>query len=139
MSQASSGLCALVLGIQRIVVGFLFTAHGTQKLFSFPVEPHGVIETFSQAWFGGVIELVGGLLIMLGLFTRPAAFVCSGMMAVAYFQFHHFGKPDASFWPSVLKTRQRTSPSCSRSTQIGLLSLSRHRCTAWLLSAQASL
>ena len=51
----------------------------------------------SQIWIGGVIELVGGTLLVLGLFTRPAAFVLSGMMAVAYFQFHF----PHSFWPTV--------------------------------------
>ncbi len=71
----------------RIVVGALFAFHGAQKLlgwyaggYSFPV--------FSQVWIGGVIELFGGALIAIGLFTRSAAFLSSGTMAVAYFQFH---------------------------------------------------
>jgi putative oxidoreductase len=51
----------------------------------------------SQLWIGGVLELVGGALLLLGLFTRPAAFVLSGMMAVAYFQFHF----PHSFWPTL--------------------------------------
>jgi putative oxidoreductase len=69
----------------RIVSGFLFAWHGVGKLFGFLGEQQPVM---SQAWIGGVLELVGGILIMLGLFTRIAAFICSGMMAVAYFQFH---------------------------------------------------
>lgn len=79
-----------LLSALRIMSGLLFVAHGTTKLFGWPPT-----EMFAQApemgsliWFAGVIELVGGGLIALGLFTRPAAFVCSGMMAVAYFMAH---------------------------------------------------
>jgi len=69
----------------RIVIGFLFLWHGVHKTFGF-LGPQ--METWTQAWFGGLIELAGGVLVMVGLFTRCAAFVCSGTMAVAYFQFH---------------------------------------------------
>lgn len=70
----------------RIVSGLLLSFHGLQKLF-------GVMSPFmpprgSQLWIGGVIELVFGLLVALGIATRPAAFLASGTMAVAYFQFH---------------------------------------------------
>src|SRR5687767_14446345 len=71
----------------RIVTGFMFVFHGIQKLFgefTTKVPP----ELFTQKWVGGVIELVGGVLVMVGLFTRPAAFLSAGMMAVAYWQFH---------------------------------------------------
>ncbi len=71
----------------RIVAGFMFLFHGVQKvlgLLTSKPQP----EVFSQIWVGGVIELVGGALIALGLFARPAAFVAAGTMAVAYFQFH---------------------------------------------------
>ena len=54
-------------------------------------------EVMSQIWIGGVLELVGGVLLLVGLFTRPTAFILSGMMAVAYFQFHAPG----GFWPSM--------------------------------------
>jgi putative oxidoreductase len=70
----------------RIVAGALFAVHGAQKLFGWHspfMPPAG-----SQLWIGGVIELVGGALIALGWFTRPAAFIASGQMAVAYLQFH---------------------------------------------------
>ena len=72
----------------RIVAGFLFSFHGAQIILSvfaegFPPAPVG-----SQMWFGGLIELMGGLLVMVGFQTRWAAFLCSGTMAVAYFQFH---------------------------------------------------
>ena len=71
----------------RIVAGFLFLCHGMQKLFSFPTAappeaPPAILYT------AGPIELLGGLLIMIGLFTRWAAFLCSGTMAVAYFMVH---------------------------------------------------
>lgn len=71
----------------RIVAGFMFLFHGIQKVFgefTSKVPP----EVFTQKWFGGVIELVGGTLIMVGLVTRPAAFLAAGTMAVAYWQFH---------------------------------------------------
>ena len=75
--------------ILRIVVGFLFACHGMQKLFgAFGGEP---VQLTSQTGVGGVIELVAGVLICIGLFTSCAAFVASGMMAVAYFQFHQPG------------------------------------------------
>ena len=85
-----------VLSILRIVAGFMLIAHGAQKLFGF-LAPPGMPSpaTFDQMWFGGVLEFFGGLLILLGLFTRPVAFILSGMMAVAYFQMHAPG----GFWP----------------------------------------
>jgi len=72
----------------RIITGLMFMQHGTQKIFSFPAEAMGPFELMSQMGIGGVLELVGGALIVLGLLTRPVAFLLSGMMAVAYFQFH---------------------------------------------------
>lgn len=77
-----------VLSLLRIIAGLMFIQHGTQKIFGFPAEARGPFELVSQMGVGGVIEMVGGALIALGLFTRPVAFICSGMMAVAYFQFH---------------------------------------------------
>lgn len=72
----------------RIITGLMFMQHGTQKIFSFPAEARGPFQLMSQMGIGGVLELVGGALIVIGLFTRPVAFLMSGMMAVAYFQFH---------------------------------------------------
>lgn len=77
-----------VLSIMRFVAGLLFLMHGTQKLFGWPTRANAGPELLTQMGIGGIIEIVGGTLIMIGLFTRPAAFICSGMMAVAYFQFH---------------------------------------------------
>ena len=72
--------------VMRIVAGLLFLWHGMQKLFDFPLDapdaPALVI------WVAGPIELVGGILVMLGLFTRQAAFLCSGLMAAAYWMAH---------------------------------------------------
>jgi putative oxidoreductase len=77
------------LSILRIVAGFLFIAHGAQKLFGFLAPPGAPSPPmFGQIWIGGVLEFFGGILLLLGLFTRPVAFILSGMMAVAYFQMH---------------------------------------------------
>ena len=70
----------------RIVTGFLFIWHGTQKLFNFPAEfPYPLNPLMYSA---GVIEMIGGVLVMIGLFTRPTAFICSGTMAAAYWMAH---------------------------------------------------
>jgi putative oxidoreductase len=76
-----------MLSILRIVVGLLFLQHGTAKMFNFP--PQGDMPAFPKPeWFAGRIELVGSALLILGLFTRPAAFILSGEMAFAYFMSH---------------------------------------------------
>lgn len=84
----------------RIMSGFMFSLHGMQKvlgwLSSYPQPPVG-----SQIWIGGVIELVGGILILLGYQTRVAAFLCSGQMAVAYIQFHWKFQLGKAFFPVV--------------------------------------
>ncbi|MEZ5559211.1 MAG: DoxX family protein [Pseudomonadales bacterium] len=71
----------------RMVTGFLFIWHGSQKLFGFPLEGFPNMPGFIQYGAGG-IELLGGTLVMIGLLTRPAAFICSGTMAVAYWMAH---------------------------------------------------
>ena len=88
-----------MLSVLRIVTGVVFITFGTMKLFNIPPMPPGQppIELFSQTGIGGILEVFGGLLFVLGLYTRPVAFLLSGEMAVAYFQFHF---PN-SFWPSV--------------------------------------
>jgi putative oxidoreductase len=87
-----------LLSVLRIITGFLFFAHGSQKLFAFP-PPATAVPMFEFMWFAGVLEFVGGLMILVGLFTRPVAFILSGMMAVAYFMAHASG----GFWPVVNK------------------------------------
>lgn len=79
-----------ILALLRITTGYAFFLHGTAKAFGFPVDN---TEYLGGNWFSlmgaaTVLELVGGLLIMLGLFTRPTAFLLSGQMAVAYFMMH---------------------------------------------------
>jgi putative oxidoreductase len=88
-----------MLSVLRIVVGVVFITFGTMKLFGYPPLPPGTppFGLLSQAGIGGMLEVVGGLLIILGLFTRPVAFVLSGEMAVAYFQFHF----PQSFFPTT--------------------------------------
>lgn len=78
-----------VLSILRIVAALIFLLHGTQKLFGFPAPPAtGLPAAFTLFWFGAILELVGGLLLLAGLFTRPVAFILSGEMAFAYWMFH---------------------------------------------------
>ena len=76
------------LSILRIVTGLLFLEHGTQKLLGFPPSEHAFPPLFSLMGFQGVLELVGGFLILIGLLTRPVAFILAGDMAVAYFMAH---------------------------------------------------
>lgn len=77
------------LGALRIVAGYLFIAHGTAKLFGAPhVAMFDGLQLVSLMGLAGVLEVVGGALLIAGLFTRPVAFVLSGFMAVAYFMAH---------------------------------------------------
>ncbi len=87
--------------LMRIVAGFMFSFHGVQKVLGILSEFHPAVG--SQLWTGGVIELLGGLAIMLGFRTRLAAFLCSGEMAVAYFQFHWKFQMGANFFPAMNK------------------------------------
>ena len=77
-----------VLSVLRIMAALLFMAHGTMKLFGFPDAGRAGPELFSLMGLAGVLEVFGGLLLVLGLFTRPVAFILSGQMAVAYFMAH---------------------------------------------------
>jgi putative oxidoreductase len=96
---APSPLPSRMRAILRIVTAAVFITNGTMKLFNYPPLPPGVppIALMSQAGIGGVLEVVGGTLLLIGLFTRPVAFVLAGEMAVAYFQFHF----PRSFFPTV--------------------------------------
>lgn len=75
------------LGVLRIVSALIFMAHGTQKILGFPPSER-TVTMFSLSWIAGVLELIGGALLVLGLFTRPVAFVLSGLMAFAYWLAH---------------------------------------------------
>ena len=83
--------------VLRIVAGLLFSMHGYQKLFGLfgGMGGHGAAHTMSLLWIAGILETVGGAMIVLGLFTRPVAFLLCGEMAVAYFRTHF----PRGFWP----------------------------------------
>ena len=76
------------LSLLRIVTAILFLQHGTSKVLGFPPFPMGAPPVGSLFWIAGVIEIIGGVLLIIGLFSRPVAFVLSGEMAVAYWMIH---------------------------------------------------
>lgn len=84
-----------LLSILRVLTAFLFMAHGTQKLFGVPGLEKTPVELFSLMGLAGVLEFFGGMFVLIGLFTRPVAFILSGHMAVAYFMAH----APKGFWP----------------------------------------
>jgi len=86
----------LALSLMRIVFALTFFAHGTQKILGFPASDMNPA-AFSLSWIAGVLELVGGALLLVGFFTRPVAFILSGQMAVAYFLAH----APKSFFPAL--------------------------------------
>lgn len=90
LKAALSPFADRVYAVLRLFSGLLLTFAGMQKLFGIMM-PYPRPAVGSQIWIGAVIELVAGTAIAIGLFTRCAAFICSGMMAVAYWQFHVFG------------------------------------------------
>lgn len=85
------------LSILRVVSAFLMMQHGGQKLFGFPAPQRSEFDLLSLSGAAGVLELFGGLLLLVGFLTRPAAFILSGLMAVAYFMAH----APQGFWPMV--------------------------------------
>lgn len=84
-----------VLSLVRIVSAFLFMQHGAMKLFGFPAPFMHDVQLVSLIGLAGILELFGGLLLLIGLFTRPVAFILSGQMAFAYFMAH----APQGFWP----------------------------------------
>ena len=85
-----------ILSVLRIVAALVFMQHGAQKLFGFLApDTWKAPGTLSMVWWAGALELVGGLLLLVGLLTRPVAFILSGLMAVAYFMAH----APQGFWP----------------------------------------
>jgi putative oxidoreductase len=97
MTSAIANWAPRLLSVLRIVAAFLFMQHGTQKLLAFPVPRSSPTEFWSLSGAAGLLELVGGFLLLLGVFTRPVAFVLSGLMAFAYFIAH----APQNFWPIV--------------------------------------
>lgn len=79
---------AQFLSVLRIMSGLLLLQHGTEKYLSFPIGPRNNASPFTMGGAAGILELIGGIMLIIGLFTRPVAFVLSGTMAVAYFYAH---------------------------------------------------
>jgi len=94
MQKSLGRFSPYVYGILRIVAGLAFAQHGAQKLFG-ALGAKQAAELMSQMGLAGIIEFVGGIMIAIGLFTSPVAFLASGQMAVAYFQAH----APRGFWP----------------------------------------
>lgn len=94
MFDRLSAYAPQALAVLRIVAALLFLAHGTQKLMGFPAAEFAP-PAFSIFWFAGVIEIITGIMIGVGFFTRPAAFIASGTMAFAYWMAHF----PADFFP----------------------------------------
>lgn len=86
-----------VLALLRIVAALLFMTHGAQKLLGVPASERAMPELLTLMWCAGFLELVGGSFILIGLFTRPVAFILSGEMAVAYWTAH----APKSFFPAL--------------------------------------
>ena len=82
------------LSLLRIVAALLFLQHGTSKVFQFPPFPMGDVPIGSLFWIAGVVEIIGGLLLLAGFLSRPVAFILSGEMAYAYWTVH---APDSTF------------------------------------------
>lgn len=97
MNNLIDGLSDKALSLLRIVTAFLFMQHGAQKLFGFPLPARSEFDLFSLSGVAGVLEIFGGALVLIGLFTRPVAFLLSGLMAFAYFIAH----APQGFWPLV--------------------------------------
>jgi putative oxidoreductase len=97
MNSTIANWTPLLLSALRIVAAFLFVEHGTQKWLAFPVPRPSPTTLWSMSGVAGLLELLGGLLLLVGLFTRPVAFVLSGLMACAYFIAH----APQDFWPIV--------------------------------------
>ena len=99
MKSPTAWLAGATHSLLRVITGALFMQHGVRKLFGLLLSAErswsGPPEMFSQMWIAGVLEVFGGALIVLGLLTRPVAFLLSGEMAVAYFQAH----APRGFWP----------------------------------------
>lgn len=88
IAQTATAWAPRAHGLMRIVTGLLFLQHGTTKYLNIPPSQMYGISPASMGGFAGILELVGGILIVIGLFTRPVAFILSGLMAVAYWYAH---------------------------------------------------
>lgn len=86
-----------MLSTLRIVTALLFLSHGMSKIFGIPLSSASFPQPWTLFWIAGMLELIGGLLLLVGLFSRPVAFVLAGEMAIAYWLVH---APD-NFWPAL--------------------------------------
>ena len=99
-----AGWAPQIGSLLRIVAAFMFILAGATKLFAFPIAAMpggGTVRFASQLGIGAVLEVFGGALLLVGLFTRPVAFLLAGEMAVAYFQFHWKFQMDSHVFPAV--------------------------------------
>jgi putative oxidoreductase len=88
MMKFLSPYSSILLSLLRVMTGLLLLQHGATKYLNFPVGPMNNASPMTMGGFAGILELVGGILLIIGLFTRPVAFILSGMTAVAYFYAH---------------------------------------------------
>jgi putative oxidoreductase len=100
IGQTASAWAPRILSVLRIITGLLLLEHGTMKYFNFPPSEYfaGGLDNLMRV--AGGIELIGGVLIIIGLFTRPVAFICSGFTAAAYFMGHMLPE-GGSFFPAL--------------------------------------
>jgi len=99
MNHRLSPLSERAYSLLRFVAGAMFAFHGVQKVLGVLTDQQPAVG--SQLWIGGLVELVCGAAVALGLYARPAAFLASGTMAVAYFQYHWKFRFDSAFLPGV--------------------------------------
>ena len=88
MTKIEGRWAGQALSLLRIIAALLFLLHGSSKLFGFPPFPMDLPQPGTLLWIGAILELVGGLMLLAGIFSRPVAFILSGEMAVAYWMFH---------------------------------------------------
>lgn len=88
MTDITGRFTGQALSLLRIVTALLFIEHGTSKIFSFPLTQMSDPQMWSIYWIAGIVELIGGFLLLIGLFTRPVALLLAGEMAIGYFMIH---------------------------------------------------
>lgn len=86
--KSLSSLAPQMLSVLRIIAALVFMVHGTQKILGYPASEMANPAVMSKFWIAGMLELIGGALLVVGLFSRPVAFILSGLMAVAYWTVH---------------------------------------------------
>lgn len=127
----------IALALLRVVAGLMLMQHGVQKLFGLLVPPEragrGVAETFERSWFAGMLETFVAPLLVVGLLTRPVAFLLSGLMAFAYFLSH----ADDGFWP-ILNRGELPALYCFVFLYLSARGGGRYSLDGWLASRKKS-